>query len=123
MKIEGINTIQGDPFRIVSAGMGSQAITQASPGREREVNEPQKSLQKEMPSAEEILKDLDGINDQLKSMNRSIRFSIDESLKDIVVKIVDKDSGEVIRQIPPDEVLRLREHFKEMVGLILEKTV
>jgi flagellar protein FlaG len=123
MKIEGINTIPGDPFRVVSAGMGSQAITQASPDREREVTEPQKSLQKEKPSAEEILKNLDEINNQLKSMNRSIRFSIDESVKDIVVKIVDKDSGEVIRQIPPDEVLRLREHFKEMVGLILEKTV
>jgi flagellar protein FlaG len=83
----------------------------------------QKSLQKEMLSAEEVKQDLDAINAQLETMNRSLQFSINEKLKDIVVKIVDTKTGEIIRQIPPDEVLRLREHFKEMVGLILEKTV
>ena len=123
MKIEGISTIPVDPIRTEGSGVGSPAIAQASTNRDTGAVMAQKSLQKEMPSAEEIQQDLDVINAQLETMNRSLQFSIDEELKDVVVKIVDKETGEIVRQIPPDEVLRLREHFKEMVGLILEKTV
>ncbi len=123
MKIQGICTIPVDPIRIEGSGVGSPAIAQASTNRDTGAVLAQKSLQKEMPSAEELQQDLDVLNAQLETMNRSLQFSIDEELKDVVVKIVDTKTGEIIRQIPPDEVLRLREHFKELVGLILEKTV
>jgi flagellar protein FlaG len=123
MKIEGISTIPVDPIRIEGSGVGSLAIAQTSTNRDTGAVVAQKSLQKEMPSAEEIQRDLDVINAQLETMNRSLQFNIDEKSKDIVVKIVDTKTGETIRQIPPDEVLRLREHFKEMVGLIFKETV
>jgi flagellar protein FlaG len=123
MKVEGISTIPVDPIRIEGSGVGSPAIAQTSTNRDTGAVVAQKSLQKEMPSAEEIQRDLDVINAQLETMNRSLQFNIDEKLKDIVVKIVDTKTGETIRQIPPDEVLRLREHFKEMVGLIFKETV
>jgi flagellar protein FlaG len=125
MKIDNINAIQVDPFRIESVGTGSQAITitQASSNQNAGAIQSQEMLQKEKPSAEEIQKNLDMINAQLSSMNRSIEFSIDDKSKDIVVKVVDNDNGEVIMQIPPEAILRLRENLKEMAGLIVKKTV
>lgn len=63
------------------------------------------------------------MNSHLESMNMSIQFNVDKGSKDIVIKIVDRNSGEVIRQIPSDEVLRLREHMTEMAGLIVQETV
>ena len=63
------------------------------------------------------------MNDQLKSMNRSIRFSIDENTNDIVVRVVDENTGDVIMEIPPEEVLKLRERLSEMSGLLVEKQV
>ncbi|MCD6569365.1 MAG: flagellar protein FlaG [Deltaproteobacteria bacterium] len=69
---------------------------------------------------EQVKKELDGINKQLDSMNYSIRFAIDDKLKDLVVKIVDKDTDKVIRQIPPEDVLKLRARMQDMLGLILE---
>jgi flagellar protein FlaG len=41
----------------------------------------------------------------------------------MVIKVVDKNSGEVIRQIPSAEMLRLRENMTEMAGLIVKETV
>ena len=35
------------------------------------------------------------------------QYSIDEHTKDVVIKIVNADSGEVVRQIPNESVLRL----------------
>jgi flagellar protein FlaG len=68
-----------------------------------------------------VKKTITEMNAEFELKNYSIRFSIDDKLKEIVVKIVDTKTDEVIRQIPPDEVLRLRAHLKEMVGILLEE--
>jgi flagellar protein FlaG len=67
-----------------------------------------------------VKKTIAEMNTEFELKNYSIRFSIDDKLKEIVVKIVDTKTDEVIRQIPPDEVLRLRAHLEEMVGILLE---
>lgn len=121
MKIESISTVPVNPVRIGNTGLGSEAIAQASTDRDREITEPRKTLQKEKPSAEEVKKDLDAINTQLKLMNRSIQFSIDEGSHDVVVRLIDKESGEVIKQLPPESILRLRERMAEMSGLMVEE--
>lgn len=122
MKITAISTLPVDLVPRESSGVGSAAIAQAS-NQEKKVAAPQRPLQKENRSAEEIQQDLDVVNSQLKIMNRAIEFSVDKGSEDIVIKVVDKDSGEVITQIPPEGVLRLREHLEEMSGLMIEEKV
>jgi flagellar protein FlaG len=123
MKIESVSTMPIDPVRIANIGVGSPAITRTSPNRSTEVTQSREPLQKDKPSAEEIHRDVEAINAQLESMNMSIQFSVDKGSKDMVIKIVDKNSGEVIRQIPSAEMLRLRENMTEMAGLIVKETV
>lgn len=72
---------------------------------------------------EDVEKEVNNLNEKLEGMNRSIRFTIDEDSKEIIVKVVDKISGEVISQIPPEEMIRLKERIDEMAGLLVEKTV
>lgn len=121
MKINNISTVPVDPVRIENTGVGSVAIAQASTTRGREVETPRKSVQKETRSAEEIQKDVSVINDQLKTLNRAVQFSIDDKSKTVVARIVDTETGEVIRQIPPENIVRLRDN--DMTGLIVGKKV
>ena len=133
MKIENINIRTVDPARVFSAREGPAATAQALSSGEKEVllsrraveNEKRgaERIKNEKRSAEEIKKDLSEINARLENMNRSIRFSVDDSSHDIVVKVVDKESGEVIRELPPESVIRLRERMAEVSGLILEDEV
>jgi flagellar protein FlaG len=123
MKIESTSTVPVDPVRIESTGVGFVAISQASTNRDNAIEQPRKVLQKETRSAEEIHKDLEMINEQLKSANSSIQFSVDDKSNEVIVRIVDRDSGEVIRQIPPESIVRLRERMKDMSGLFVEKKV
>jgi flagellar protein FlaG len=124
MKIESVRTMQQvEPVRFEPTGVESEAIAQASTSRDKEVVQPRRALQKEKRSAEEIKKDLEGINNQLRIANRSIQFSIDEGSHDIVVRVVDKESGEVIREVPPESVIRLRERMAEISGLLVEEEV
>ena len=70
------------------------------------------------------------ISEFVQSQNRSLAFSIDESSQRSVVKVTDTDSGEVIRQIPSEEVLALSERIKELqtdvgtaVGVLFNRQV
>jgi flagellar protein FlaG len=123
MKIESTSTVPVDPVRIENTGVVSVVISQASTNRDNGVEQPRKVLQKETRSAEEIHKDLEMINEQLKSSNSSIQFIVDDKSNDVIVRIVDRDSGEVIRQIPPESIVRLRDSMKDMSGLFIEKKI
>ena len=50
-----------------------------------------------------------------------LNLSIDEDTKSVVIKLIERESHKVIRQIPPDEILRLRRHLQELLGVIFDK--
>ena len=47
------------------------------------------------------------LNNFVQSEQRDLMFSVDEGSGDVVVRVVDRTSGELIRQIPNDVVLDL----------------
>ncbi|MCG6542515.1 flagellar protein FlaG [Pseudomonas sp. KSR10] len=57
---------------------------------------------------------------QMQSAQRDLSFSIDDSTGDLVVRVVDGESGTVVRQIPSEEILRLAERLDEMRSLLFE---
>ena len=63
------------------------------------------------------------INQALKSLNDHLQFSVDNTTNSTVVKLTDGDTGEVLRQIPPDEILRLRAYYKDHHGLLVNTAV
>lgn len=58
-------------------------------------------------------------------LQHSIRlsFEIHDKTGDLVVRVLDKDTGEIIRQIPPQEMLKLREKLEELTGVLLNGKV
>ncbi|APE01190.1 flagellar biosynthesis protein FlaG [Alteromonas mediterranea] len=50
----------------------------------------------------------------LKVQNRELTFTIDDETKRSVVTVKDSQSGDVIRQIPSEEVLKLAERIQEL---------
>ena len=53
----------------------------------------------------------------------SVRFSVTQENGDVVVSVVNRDSGEVVRQIPPEEVIHLREALKELKGGLVDEVL
>jgi flagellar protein FlaG len=49
-----------------------------------------------------------------------VGFSVHKDTGTIVMKIVDNVSREVLRQIPPEERLKLAARFKKTIGLLFE---
>ncbi len=55
--------------------------------------------------------------------NVELKFNKDQETGQTYIKIVDKDSGKIIREIPPEEVRKLAEKLDEMVGVLFDKKV
>ncbi|WP_417777708.1 flagellar protein FlaG [Stutzerimonas xanthomarina] len=60
------------------------------------------------------------IRTQVQSLQRNLNFSVDDSTGEVVVQVVDGDSGKVVRQIPSEDILRLAERLDEMRSLLFE---
>ena len=60
------------------------------------------------------------INRFLRESRSSVRFSIDEDLERIIVKVVDGETGETIRQYPPSEIIGVMKRLKEMRGVLFD---
>jgi len=55
-------------------------------------------------------------NSILQAANRNLEFKIDESTKKVVVKIVDNQTGETVRQIPSEDMLAFIKKMQELDG-------
>lgn len=60
------------------------------------------------------------ISSFVQNVQRNLAFSIDESSGQVVVKVTDRDSGDVIRQLPSEEALRLSEQLETLRSLMFE---
>ena len=85
--------------------------------KRQEIQEPQSTPQKSKAQPEELLK-------QIKSLTEdglySVRFENDERSKELVVKIVDADTQEVIRQVPAEEVLGIKAALADLQGNLVD---
>ena len=82
-----------------------------------------KGLAAEKPMSEEELADAVGaIEEHLAQMGNRLGLSLDRETEDVLVKITDRQSGEVVKQFPSEEVVKLRQKLEELAGLLFEDT-
>jgi flagellar protein FlaG len=79
------------------------------------------------PSPEQKRKDLSEaiqhLNDQVRKSNYNLNFSVDDSTSQVVVQVRNTHSGDVIRQIPSETVLRVAHNLDAVKGLLSDEAV
>jgi uncharacterized FlaG/YvyC family protein len=60
------------------------------------------------------------LNDQMKSMQRDLGFSYDERLNREIVTVRKQSTGEVVRQLPPEVILRVAHSIEDLKGLLYD---
>ncbi|MNC76987.1 flagellar protein FlaG [compost metagenome] len=56
----------------------------------------------------------------VQSVKRNLEFSIDETSGQVVVKVIASESGEVVRQIPSEEALKLAESLHNASSVLFD---
>ena len=71
----------------------------------------------------EIDKAIDTVEIMMELRERSVQFERDETTGTEIIKIVDDRTGEVIRQMPPQELLNFMRNLTKMLGNFLDERV
>jgi flagellar protein FlaG len=61
------------------------------------------------------------IDSFLRSQNHQLQFRVDGGSGKLVVTVTDGETGEVIRQVPGEEALKMAQRIEDMTGLLDEK--
>lgn len=62
------------------------------------------------------------ISQQLEDSGRSLALSVDEVAGDIVTRVLNPNTGELIRSIPSEEMLRIRKNLMSIEGLLVNQS-
>lgn len=72
----------------------------------------------EVPKMESVTRQIDSF---LRSINRSLQFRVDEATGRMVVSLYDAETGEMIRQLPGEDALRIAQRIRESLGAMLDE--
>lgn len=68
------------------------------------------------PKPQQLDDAVSNINEFVQNLSRSLQFSVDEASGRTIVKVTDSDTGDLIRQIPSDEILAISRAIAESMG-------
>lgn len=72
-------------------------------------------------SEEQLIRAIERAIHALQGKTTSLEFSVHEKTKQIMVKVKDSHTGEVIREIPPEKTLDFVAKLWEMAGLFVDE--
>ncbi len=81
---------------------------------------PVSAASKDSASSDRLKQAVQDIEKFVQSIKRNLEFSIDEPSGQVVVKVIASDSGEVIRQIPTEEVLKLADSLSSASNVLFD---
>lgn len=105
-----------------ASASGQAASAQAASSRPVATQDPGANAQANSPSLDQITKALDEVRAVVQPVAQSLQFSLDQDSGRTVIKVVDTDTNDVIRQIPSEEVLAMSRAIDKLRGMLVKQT-
>lgn len=61
------------------------------------------------------------VNSKIKLTRTKCEYSYNDTINRVAIKIVDETTGDVIKEIPPEETLKMIEKMWEIAGILMDK--
>ena len=75
-----------------------------------------------LPISEKVVIDaIERANRAISVANRRFEYSIHERTKEIMIKVIDTDTNEIIREIPPEKILDMVAKMWDMAGIMVDE--
>jgi|TARA_Y100000814_G_scaffold141550_1_gene102639 flagellar protein FlaG len=113
--IQGIETVKRPP---------ASPKTSSLPPITSKIKTAAEPIERNAEDAErEVTRAIETVEMMMDIHNRSVLFLVDEESGADVIKVVDGNSGEIIRQMPTDELLGFMRNLTNMLGNFVDEMV
>jgi len=118
--------------RKASSVKGSQTVEDAvsETMKEQRKEQAKESERSEEERAQFLQEVADSLNESPELGRRDLQFSVNTEADKTVIKVVDSNSGDLIRQIPSEEIVRFAERLREdaeqvgqVVGMLIDSRI
>lgn len=72
---------------------------------------------------EQLIRTIERAVKSLQGPQTTLEISVHEKTHDIMVKVMNKDTGELIREIPPEKTLDLVAKMMEIAGILVDEKI
>ena len=104
----------------VTQSVQTETVTELSVQSQALQKEAEKQNSQQQQRADDLRDKVAQLNDYMQNMNRNLQFSVDDTSGDTVIKVIDSETEEVVRQIPSEEILEARHAAEKYRGILLE---
>ncbi len=126
MRVEGNNSIQHSSRQQsqeldLSAWKASrEAAQQVAEQRERQSAS---SKRVEGLSREDLEETIEKLNGALEIVRKDLRFELHQPTERLMVHIINLENKEIMKTMPPEEMLDIAARIRTMIGLIIDEKV
>lgn len=117
--------IKNDAYAKQDAGTDKlniqEQISIANTGNSKQGNDPAVSQDNKSASGKQIQDAISKANNTLKEHRTRCEFSYHEETNRVSIKVIDRDTDKVIREIPPEESLKILEKVWELAGILVDE--
>jgi len=117
------NTVAQQPAAVADPGVANVQNVQKNVVNEiasLEIKNPDVA-QSSKPSTDAIAKAAEDIQNFVKDMGRNLSFSVDEATGYNVVRVVNPETNELIRQLPSEELLKIARSMKDLGNVLVNQ--
>lgn len=75
------------------------------------------------PDAAEIRAAMDTLDKGFQLLNRRLQIRMDDDIGRVVIKVIDRETDKVIKEIPPAEIQQMAAKMREMIGLLVDEKI
>lgn len=120
MRVNGVDQKIADPV-VQKAKTSGQEVQFFKPAKSAEPEQKPVGGKKSGVSNDEIFRAIERANEKVMNRNTELRFSVHERTKEIMIKVMNTDTQEVIREIPSEKILDMVANFMEIAGLYVDE--
>ncbi|TKH33160.1 flagellar biosynthesis protein FlaG [Paenibacillus polymyxa] len=99
------------------AGGGTESIAAIAHSSEQQIGRPVRE------DKDKIFEELKKAIDAIQGPQKALEFSVHKDTHAVMIKVMNKETGELIREVPPEKMLDVAAKMMELAGLIVDKKI
>ncbi len=135
-ELNHLSSVNGSPVQLSdkSGQMAAPLLSDGAVKNDAQAEQEAKQLAQETrPNQNELAKQVQNLQDFSQLQGWTVNFSVEQTLDQVVIKVVDAETGSMIRQIPSEEMIAINKRIKALqqgdtginprVGLLLDSEI
>lgn len=98
------------------------AVAQTTQALRDQADAQAKAAAQSKVSREDVQRFVEELQSVTASFNKRLSFSYHEELDQMIVKVIDRRTDTVIKELPPEEVRRVHLRIRQAIGLLLDES-